>query len=112
MNNWPNSIGRIRRRRARRQRPLSRGARKMSFDLRRIAPNRAHAKDGAIMKVENNVLSRWISFAVLLLLAGAFARANAQTTTPPQGQTDPAQMRGNQVNPAPNQGPDLAQLNL
>jgi|SRR6266850_1854378 len=64
------------------------------------------------MKVENNVLSRWISFAVLLLLAGAFARANAQTTTPPQGQTDPAQMRGNQVNPAPNQGPDLAQLNL
>src|ERR1700694_5828012 len=60
------------------------------------------------MKVETKVLRRWISFAVLLLLAGAFAQANAQTAAPPQGQTDPAQMRANQVN----QAPDLAQLNL
>jgi Spy/CpxP family protein refolding chaperone len=57
------------------------------------------------MKVETKVLSRWISFAVLLLLAGAFAQATAQTATPQQGQTDPAQMRANQA-------PDLAQLNL
>ena len=61
------------------------------------------------MKVENKVLSRWISFAVLLLLAGVCARVNAQTTMPPESQTDPAQMRANQ---APNQAPDLAQLNL
>jgi Spy/CpxP family protein refolding chaperone len=64
------------------------------------------------MKVENKVLRRWISFAALLLLAGAFARANAQTVTPQQTQTGPAQVRENQVNPAPNQAPDLAQLNL
>jgi Spy/CpxP family protein refolding chaperone len=57
------------------------------------------------MKVETKVLSRWISFAVLLLLAGAFAQATAQTATPQQSQTDPAQMRANQA-------PDLAQLNL
>jgi Spy/CpxP family protein refolding chaperone len=60
------------------------------------------------MKDETKVLSRWISFAVLLLLAGAFAQANAQTEAPQQGQSDPAQMRANQANPAP----DLAQLNL
>jgi len=60
------------------------------------------------MKVETKVLSRWISFAVLFLLAGAFAQANAQTAAPQQSQTDPAQMRANQVN----QAPDLAQLNL
>lgn len=65
------------------------------------------------MKVETKVLSRWISFAVLFLLAGAFAQANAQTAAPQQSQTDPAQMRANQVNQAPvNQAPDLAQLNL
>jgi len=64
------------------------------------------------MKDETKVLSRWISFAVLLLLASVCARANAQTAEPQQSQTDPAQMRGNQVNPAPNQAPDLAQLNL
>jgi Spy/CpxP family protein refolding chaperone len=57
------------------------------------------------MKVETKVLSRWISFAVLLLLVGAFAQATAQTATPQQSQTDPAQMRANQA-------PDLAQLNL
>src|ERR1700674_4038652 len=73
---------------------------------------RADAKDGAIMKVETKVRSRWISFAVLLLLAGAFAQAKAQTAVPQQSQTDPAQMRANQVNQAPNQAPDLAQLNL
>src|SRR6266513_1955555 len=60
------------------------------------------------MKDETKVLSRWISFAVLLLLAGAFAQANAQTTLPQQNQADPAQMRANQINPAP----ELAQLNL
>jgi Spy/CpxP family protein refolding chaperone len=60
------------------------------------------------MKVETNVLSKWISFAVLLLLAGAFAQATAQTAAPQQSQTDPAQVRANQGNPAP----DLAQLNL
>ena len=57
------------------------------------------------MKVETKVLSRWISFAVLLLVVGAFAQATAQTATPQQSQTDPAQMRANQA-------PDLAQLNL
>ena len=60
------------------------------------------------MKDETKVLSRWISFAVLLLLAGAFAQANAQTTLPQENQADPAQMRANQINPAP----ELAQLNL
>jgi len=60
------------------------------------------------MKDEIKVLSRWISFAVLLLLAGAFAQANAQTTLPQENQADPAQMRANQINPAP----ELAQLNL
>jgi Spy/CpxP family protein refolding chaperone len=64
------------------------------------------------MKVETKVRSRWISFVVLLLLAGAFAQAKAQTAAPQQSQTDPAQMRANQVNQAPNQAPDLAQLNL
>jgi len=60
------------------------------------------------MKVENKVRSRWISFAVLLLLVGVFARVNAQTAEPQQSQTDPAQVKANQNNPAP----DLAQLNL
>src|SRR5260221_931109 len=60
------------------------------------------------MKVETKLLSRWISFVVLLLLAGAFARANAQAAPPQQSQTDPAQVKANQNNPAP----DLAQLNL
>src|ERR1700704_1115310 len=64
------------------------------------------------MKVENKVLSGWISFAVLLVLAGAFPRANGQTVTPQPTQTDPAQARENQVNAAPNQASDLAQLNL
>lgn len=58
------------------------------------------------MKDETKVLSG--SFAVLLLLAGAFVQANAQTTAPGQSQTDPAQVRANQAN----QAPDLAQLNL
>src|SRR5712691_980475 len=58
------------------------------------------------MRDETKVLSG--SLAALLLLAGAFAQANAQTAAPQQGQTDPAQMRANQVN----QAPDLAQLNL
>jgi Spy/CpxP family protein refolding chaperone len=62
------------------------------------------------MKVENKVLSGWISIAVLLVLAGTFARANGQTVTTQPTQTDPA--RENQVNPAPNQASDLAQLNL
>lgn len=57
------------------------------------------------MKDETKVPSRWILFAMLLLVAGAFARANAQTATPQQSQTDPAQVRANQA-------PDLAQLNL
>ena len=60
------------------------------------------------MKVETRMPSRWISLAVPLLLAGAFAQANAQTTLPQQSQADPAQMRANQINPAP----ELAQLNL
>jgi Spy/CpxP family protein refolding chaperone len=60
------------------------------------------------MKDETKVLSRWISFAVLLLLAGAFGQANAQTAAPQQSQTDPAQMRASQANRVP----DLAQLNL
>jgi Spy/CpxP family protein refolding chaperone len=58
------------------------------------------------MKVETKVVSG--SLAVLLLVAGAFAQAKAQTSAPQQGQTDPAQMRANQIN----QVPDLAQLNL
>ena len=62
------------------------------------------------MKDETKMLSG--SLAALLLLAGAFAQANAQTEAPQQGQSDPAQMRANQVNQAPNQAPDLAQLNL
>lgn len=60
------------------------------------------------MKDENKKLSRWISFAVLLLLASAFPRANAQTTAPQRSQTDPAQMQASQTN----QAPDLGQLNL
>jgi Spy/CpxP family protein refolding chaperone len=60
------------------------------------------------MKDEIKVRSRWISFAVLLLLAGAFAPAKAQTAAPQQSQTDPAQIRATQAN----QAPDLAQLNL
>ena len=62
------------------------------------------------MKAETKVLSG--SLALLLLVAGAFARANAQTVRPQETQTDPAQVRANQANPAPNQAPDLAQLNL
>lgn len=62
------------------------------------------------MKDETKILSG--SLAALLLLAGAFAQANAQTAVPQQGQSDPAQMRANQVNQPPNQAPDLAQLNL
>jgi Spy/CpxP family protein refolding chaperone len=69
---------------------------------------RSEAKDGAIMKRETKVRSRWISFAVFLLLTGAFAQANAQTPASQQSQTDPAQVRANQAN----QVPDLAQLNL
>jgi Spy/CpxP family protein refolding chaperone len=57
------------------------------------------------MKNETKVLSG--SLAALLLLAGTFAQANAQTATQ-QSQTDPAQVKANQNNPAP----DLAQLNL
>ena len=60
------------------------------------------------MKVETKLLSRWISFVMLLLLAGAFARAKAQAAPPQQSQTDAAQVKANQNNPAP----DLAQLNL
>ena len=48
------------------------------------------------MKVETKVLSKWISFAVLLLLAGAFAQANAQTAAPGQSQAIPAQNQTNQ----------------
>ena len=58
------------------------------------------------MKDETKMLSG--SLAVLLLLAAAFAQANAQTPPPQQSQTDPAQMKANQNN----QAPDLAQLNL
>lgn len=68
---------------------------------------RAEAKDGAIMEVENKVSGRWILLAVILL-ACVFAPANAQTPATQQGQIDPAQMR---PNPA-GQAPDLAQLNL
>jgi|SRR5260370_31166909 len=49
------------------------------------------------MKVETNVLSKWISFAVVLLLAGAFAQANAQTAAPEQSQAIPAQKPANQI---------------
>jgi len=49
------------------------------------------------MKVETKVLSKWASFAVLLLLAGAFAQANAQTAAPEQGQAIPAQKQANQI---------------
>jgi Spy/CpxP family protein refolding chaperone len=59
------------------------------------------------MKDEIKVLGKWISLAVILFLAGAPGRANAQTT-PQQTQTDPAQTRASQGN----QTPDLAQLNL
>ena len=62
------------------------------------------------MKVKTKVLSG--SLGVLLLVATAFAQAKAQTATPQQSQTDPAQKRANEANPAPNQAPDLAQLNL
>ena len=50
-----------------------------------------------MMKVETKVLSKWISFAVLLLLAGAFAQANAQTAAPEQSQAIPAQKQANQI---------------
>jgi len=60
------------------------------------------------MKVKTKVPGRWIPFAMLLLLAGAFAQANAQIVVPQQNQPDPAQARAAQVN----QVPDLAQLNL
>lgn len=60
------------------------------------------------MNYETKVCGRWILLAVVLLAAGVFAQANAQTPATQQGQTDPAQMRPNQVGPAP----DLAQLNL
>ncbi len=50
-----------------------------------------------MMKVETKVLSKWISFAVLLLLAGAFAQANAQTAAPEQSQAIPAQNQTNQI---------------
>ncbi len=59
------------------------------------------------MKDEAKVLGKWISLAVILLLAGALGQAYAQTT-PQQTQTDPAQTRASQGN----QTPDLAQLNL
>ena len=49
------------------------------------------------MKVETKVLSKWASFAVLLLLAGAFAQANAQTAAPGQSQAIPAQNQTNQI---------------
>ena len=49
------------------------------------------------MKVETKVPSRWASFAVLLLLAGAFAQANAQTAAPEQSQAIPAQNQTNQI---------------
>ncbi len=49
------------------------------------------------MKFETKVLSRWASFAVLLLLAGAFAQANAQTAAPGQSQAIPAQNQTNQI---------------
>ncbi len=49
------------------------------------------------MKFETKVLSRWASFAVLLLLAGAFAQANAQTAAPEQSQAIPAQKQANQI---------------
>jgi Spy/CpxP family protein refolding chaperone len=49
------------------------------------------------MKVETKVRSRWIPFAVLLLLAGAFAQANAQTAAPEQSQAIPAQKQANQT---------------
>ena len=58
------------------------------------------------MRDETKVLSG--SLAALLLLAGAFVQANAQTVAPQQSQTEPAQARANQIN----QAPDLAQLNL
>ena len=58
------------------------------------------------MRDETKVLSG--SLAALLLLAGAFVQANAQTVAPQQSQTEPAQTRTNQIN----QAPDLAQLNL
>lgn len=60
------------------------------------------------MKDLIKLLSKWISFAVLLLLAGANAQTNAQTAAPQQSQTDAAQV---QATPA-NQTPDLGQLNL
>src|SRR5260370_40929888 len=49
------------------------------------------------MKVETKVRSRWISVVVLLLLAGACARANAQAAASPQTQADPAQLPANQI---------------
>jgi len=49
------------------------------------------------MKVKPRVLSKWISFAVLLLLAGAVAQANAQTAAPGQSQAIPAQQQANKI---------------
>jgi len=49
------------------------------------------------MKDETKVLSRWASFAVLFLLAGACAQANAQTAAPEQSQAIPAQQQVNQI---------------
>src|SRR6266436_1020450 len=48
------------------------------------------------MKVKPRVLSKWISFTVFLLLAGAVAQANAQTAAPEQSQAIPAQNQTNQ----------------
>src|SRR6266849_9299027 len=50
-----------------------------------------------MMKVETKVLSKWISFAVLFLLAGAVAKATAQTAAPAQSQAIPAQNQTNQI---------------
>src|SRR5712692_7153122 len=49
------------------------------------------------MKDETKVLSRWASFAVLFLLAGACAQANAQSAAPEQSQAIPAQQQVNQI---------------
>ena len=49
------------------------------------------------MKDETKVLGKSISLAVVLLLAGTFALANAQTPTPEQSQAIPAQKPANQL---------------
>lgn len=54
------------------------------------------------MKDETKVLSRWISFAVLLLLAGAFAQAKAQTPAAPQNPVQAEQAQPGQANQIPN----------